>query len=280
MAVSLNPDDEQLLNVLLTSTTQQVLKSNSQRRQVVTKQATHFQRRNTMNELLENPEIYNSPFSYFATISITLLSIIQGIALNGIIVEAGIGQFAQGLNWRVIEYVYACMFIIGLWHKYMQHHQFLGWQLTFVDTIILFLFGIGEAFMSTVLRDPSGVGRIHISVTSGFIVGTFAYWYAFYQMRAPYAQAIYKKHYGSAYEKVYPAMVAYERKSRNWTAFVAVILAIIATLCFFQPDLSKILSYLAVAVFAIYLWRMDLNGWLKNKEKWENLCKEGRDVLK
>ena len=93
--MTLNPDDEQLLKNLLVTTSEQVRKPNSQRRQVVTKEATHFQRRKIMNDLLDQPQIYTSPFSYFAGVSITLLSIIQGIALNGIIVDAGIGEFAK-----------------------------------------------------------------------------------------------------------------------------------------------------------------------------------------
>ena len=162
----------------------------------------------------------------------------------------------------------------------MQHHQFLGWQLTFVDTILLFLFGIGEAFMIAVLRDPHAIGRIHICVTSGFIVGTLAYWYASHQMRAPYAQEICRKHYNSIYEKVYPAMVAYEQKSRNLTALMALLLGAIATICFFQPFLSRYLSYVSVGLFALYLWYMDLNRWLKNKKRWEELCQEGKRILK
>jgi hypothetical protein len=75
---------------------------------------------------------------YFAGAYNTLLSIVQGIALGALVYH-----FYNPANFSffpIIKHVIVLFVICTIWHRYVTHSQFVFWRLSFLDTIIPFLF--------------------------------------------------------------------------------------------------------------------------------------------
>jgi len=45
------------------------------------------------------------------------------------------------------RFTFIGLFVILVWHKYINHHQFLGWQTSWVDSVILLIIGLGESLL-------------------------------------------------------------------------------------------------------------------------------------
>src|SRR5258706_11315060 len=228
-----------------------------------------------MKAPLELLKTHNPPFSYFSTVSMTLLSIVQGIALTGII-EVASNRLATGYSWRVFEDLVAICFTAALWHRYVIHHQFVGWQLTWIDTVIIVTFGIIEGLMVGALRDPNGVGKVHFFIFLGYFGGIFAYSYSIARVRNTYVKRVFRQHYRSQGEQIYLALLGHEYQSRWIVLIFAFILAILASACLWRPDLSGVVSPVSSLLIITYLIRWDLERYLTNDKKWEEMCEIGR----
>lgn len=96
--------------------------------------------------ILSCPAIHDPPFTYFSSAYMTLLSIIQAFVIAWCLTSA-FEVFGKG-NTNLACFLWqACLlpmllFASILWHKYVNHHQIAGWQLTWRDTIIVVLFGL------------------------------------------------------------------------------------------------------------------------------------------
>jgi hypothetical protein len=231
------------------------------------------------NDLLTDPRIYAPPFGYFSSVSMTMLSIVQGIAFVGII-SLGATQFSHGLNWRILEYIVSSCMVVGLWHKYVQHQQFVGWQFTILDSLFLFLFGVIEGVLVLFLGNPSTIGYVHLCVTAGFFLGTFAYSYTIYQMHQAYVYKVCENHYKARNDAIYTGILGYEYRSRFVTTLCGGIFLLIAIPSFINPQFSIWSSILSILLFIVYLAFMDLNYWLRNGKGWKSLQDIGRDNLK
>lgn len=97
--------------------------------------------------LLSCPAIHDPTFTYFSSAYMTLLSIIQAFViawclsnLLDIFQNTSI-DFSYKILWTTCI-IPILLFAITLWHKYVNHHQIAGWQLSWKDTVLVVLFGI------------------------------------------------------------------------------------------------------------------------------------------
>lgn len=240
-----------------------------------------------MSSPLNNEKIQNTPFSYFSTVYITLLSIFQSMAFAGIILSALDNKFEDGVrfDFDLITYFNCILFVAVLWHKYVNHHQIIGWQITKVDTMIIVGFGICEGLMILSLKhDP---WMVHVWIALQISLGVIAYTYAEYQIKQDYVKDIFIRYYEEDGESIYYAMIGFERKSRDENIFLAYLLIIVAVIAFcaknykFPNDvtLTNYLSIPSIIILSYALWKWDLKQCLR-KETWIKLQDFGKDIVK
>lgn len=186
---------------------------------------------------------YVAPASYFASAYMTLLSVVVGGILARVLVEFGMTFSLRGswgdIDWNWLYYAAVLVYVVGLWHKYVTHHQFVGWQFSMLDTSIVVLFGVTQAVMLSALKglDPGSAGAsrpdeamVLGSIVFGCVIGVVAYARALARHVSPSAKVLFDKHYRcpgeprcSAGERAYTAMREYERSALVGTAVLLLI---------------------------------------------------------
>ncbi len=95
--------------------------------------------------LINCRKIHEPCFPYFSIVYMTLLSVMQGIVFASVIMPTV--YFAEKLDYNALLCFSVLIFSIVLWHKYVNHHQILGWQLGPFDTINIAFFGLLQTIM-------------------------------------------------------------------------------------------------------------------------------------
>jgi len=225
------------------------------------------------NMPLDLKQYHNPPFGYFSSVYMTLHSVFQSFAFAGIMTAAATRfTFDLGgeIDWRWPEYVVSGLVVLMLWHKYVSHHQFIGWQLTIWDTIIVAGFGLIEGLMVATLNHRDAEGVVHLLIALLFFGGVVAYWHAGRQTAKPYVKHIFDEHYKEHAEAMYHAIVGFENVSQSATLKIGITLVGIAVLCLWKPELSRYLSAASVVLLCVFLWKWDLNRWLQG-DRWKSL---------
>ncbi|HXR82404.1 MAG TPA: hypothetical protein VN763_15870 [Saprospiraceae bacterium] len=130
--------------------------------------------------------------SHFPTIYLTVISLLQGIALS-IIVPNFITYLDIVENpWshvEVIPMVLMLLIIFIVWHHYAIGIFFLRWFPNIIDTIIPFVVSIGQFYLMSFLKIENSITEIDVvSWTLGFaffmMIGSAAYFAAYFRIDA------------------------------------------------------------------------------------------------
>lgn len=107
----------------------------------------------------------------FGTVYLTLISIVQGVAL-GFLAQATAGSYdTLGID-RIGRTVGAILIIIAVWQEYMVKATAFSWVPTILDTIFPFLLGVGEFLLAAAILKPLAHYLLLVCVFYG--VGAFA----------------------------------------------------------------------------------------------------------
>ena len=98
-----------------------------------------------LKPLINCRKIHEPCFPYFGSVYMTLLSVMQGIVFASTVVPTI--SFLEQLKWDWLLCFSVLIFSIVLWHKYVNHHQILGWQLGPFDTVNIAVFGLLQTVM-------------------------------------------------------------------------------------------------------------------------------------
>ena len=252
--------------------------------------------------LLNCSKIHEPCFPYFGSVYMTLLSVMQGIVLASIVLP--FAYFFKEKSIEAILFVPVLVFSVVLWHKYVNHHQILGWQLGPMDTVIVTSFGLLQAFMvNTVIKNYQGItsGKyilvplvfdhqvisILTGVTISSLLGAFAYAHAGSKASEKYVKAVIVAHYNSCPkykqrdshcilqpEELYNLLIGFE----TWCligsfkitlySFANLVLYLISTRLFEVKFIAS--SFCSVVLFLIvycyFLWKYDFKRVISNRE--------------
>ena len=231
-----------------------------------------------MDKYKHNRKLHNPPFSYFSTIYITLVTIVQGIIFTEIMSLAidFLDCDKAGSNIKVLECLNAMVIVLIIWHKYANHHQITGWQVTIKDTSILFIFGIFEGLMIASLEYRWAIS-VHFWIALLCSFTTYAYWHAWVQLKESYVKNIFVEYYDDPKDKlfgqsIYDGMVGFESIATTYSLIVsAVTMIILALSLVFDNILFEILiPVISIIILGYWGWVLDLNQWLCEK-KWDTL---------
>ncbi|XOF34346.1 MAG: hypothetical protein ACL93V_03350 [Candidatus Electrothrix sp. YB6] len=100
---------------------------------------------NESKNLLGCSRIHEPCFPYFGSVYIALLSVMQGIVLAATL--SPFAYFVYRGSYEAILFIPILIQAVVIWHKYVNHHQVLGWQLGPLDTVLVATFGLLQAFM-------------------------------------------------------------------------------------------------------------------------------------
>jgi hypothetical protein len=124
--------------------------------------------------------------SHFPTIYLTVISLLQGIALSQLIpiLIAFFGMAEHPwMDIHMLPLMLMLLIIFIVWHHYAVGIFFLRWFPNIIDTIIPFMISIGQFFLISFVTIKTSVSDIDVdSFTKGFalffVLGSFTYFAA------------------------------------------------------------------------------------------------------
>ena len=156
-------------------------------------------------EKIPLPKLMEAVLPYQSGIYVTVLNIIQCIALAFLIVE-----FREIVKSSEMSFVCTCRsllaftVILAIWHRYASEIQYL-WQTTWFDTLKPFLIGIAECIVIFSINDTKvPMIRFIISVAFVQLLTMGMYKYAYWMRSLKVTERLYKEFY-----KDYPIFVDY-----------------------------------------------------------------------
>ena len=216
---------------------------------------------------------------YFSNVYMTLLSVIQGMVIAGVFTIAwddfkgevphNIANNSIFMKYPMHQYLILIILSIVIWHKYINHHQFLGWQIVWEDSVIMFSFGImqGLLLFFTVQNNIWFYNIISIFP----LLGALAYFHASQQHKQDYVKDIFYNHYCKR-EKcsniIYDFMTSYEIKSIKINLKIFVIFIIFAFIVniFNSLIVQIVISFLIIISLLIFLIMHDLKKMIKSQK--------------
>lgn len=247
--------------------------------------------------------LHDSPFPYFSQVYLTILSVFQSFAIAGVITVAiqAYKMPTGGTSWDSLISIFrgfsnhlaAIIFAITLWHKYANHHQFIGWQLKHWDTLIVFGFGAIEALMLVVLTTGKRLDLVQPIMGIGTLFGVLAYWYAKSQFCKEYVRDVYREHYCPTphdcrlpqgcqrhceAKDVYYALLGFEQRSIMGAFYFGLAITIFGLFAVLVPAASFSCSVLNIILMVVFLLRWDLCGQISDEDSWNALIKSGKDI--
>lgn len=229
---------------------------------------------------------HEPPFPYFASVYMTLLSVIQGIFFSCVIISC-----SENIDFNLFyfdEFFYqkinVLIVITLIWHNYINHHQLIGWQLNILDSFIIILFGLIQGIMIFSLNQHI-LSHIYFSIVGVLILGTFAYWYAEKQIQKEYVQTILIEHYkkcsGNQAINVYYFLVGFENTLKKQILYLTISIVIISCISYFKPFLKETLDFwlslISIFILIYFFSRTDLQYWIKDTN-WQRMIDLGKKI--
>lgn len=133
--------------------------------------------------------------SYQASIYVTMLNIIQCIALAFLINEVRITAQSEGVSIPYsLRAAAALVLIFVIWHRYISESQYL-WQMSWLDTLIPFLIGIFECMLVFSTSTSLPLHLFVLSFTAIQSLAFVAYLYAYARRIMPTTEKLYSQFY-------------------------------------------------------------------------------------
>jgi hypothetical protein len=234
--------------------------------------------------------LQSSPSSYFSATYMTILSVFQGIMIARVFqsfFEKKISVFFNLLYLNHILYhLLILLIIVTVWHNYMNHHQFIVWQISWKDTVIVTLFGAIESFLVyyAIVDNCKHTQKSFYYIVLGMlgvgVIGLFAYHHAHKEMNEKYISKLYQEHYKCDDKKcgladdLWWLLVGFE----DYARFLAFLFVYMFFIAFFilnsfespfnsdRPLFEFILLSSSTILVAIFLWATDLKRIIGSKE--------------
>lgn len=225
--------------------------------------------------------LHEAPANYFSTVYMTFLSVFQGIILAQLVSKAfGLmppfdsPDFRWDVNsfdHRAVRLLPVAVFAVLLWHKYINHHQFLGWQIAWKDTCLIAGFGLLEGAMvlwGWEFRNPYLIQAL-LAASLGW--GSLAYLHARQEHRKKYVQEVFGRHFAcdgvcreesspcNAAEEVRKFMLKYESLAHKVTLMLALAVFIVGVISAVARDFLSPLSPAECVVIEL-VWSLLATG--------------------
>jgi hypothetical protein len=208
-------------------------------------------------------KIHQPITNYFSGVYMTFLSIIEGSVLalifeiiksnyKSVSIDYILKDFpAYVVNNDIDRIIIIIFSSILIWHRYINHHQFLGWQITWMDSLFVLLIGLNQVALIFFIEDKYFFYLYQIILP---LLCLFAYLHAYAQHKKQYVMNIFYKHYCGVYSCsiiMYNLISNYERKSVNQLFQMCVMFVLLISFCFY---INTIFVRFLVSVFmVIYL---------------------------
>ena len=154
-------------------------------------------------EKISLPKLLDPITPYQAGIYVTVLNIIQCIALAFLINEA-----KEVIIKKEVSLVFimrsgvALTIILVVWHRYVAESQYL-WPMSWWDTLIPFLIGLTECVIVFLTNSNIPLGYFMIFIAIIQIFAASAYWHAHYKRGLEITEDLYKDAYTNNLRFVY-----------------------------------------------------------------------------
>ena len=130
--------------------------------------------------------------SYFGTIYLTVISLLQGIVLSQLVPNIIKYTELTDNGWsdiHLLPLVLMLLIVFTIWHHYAIGIFFLRWFPNIIDTVIPFVISIAQFFLLSYLDINNSVTDIEITAwTKGFaailVLGSFGYFGAAFRLEA------------------------------------------------------------------------------------------------
>lgn len=263
--------------------------------------------------LLNCTKIHEPCFPYFGSVYMTLLSVMQGIVLASIFLPAT-SLFFQNKFIEIIKAIPILILAVTLWHKYVNHHQILGWQLGPMDTIIVAAFGLLQAIMVSIANlqgslDPKYIFNgnsfnnqilyLSFCMTGSILLGIIAYAHSGAKASAEYVKKAIIGHHNSCQqynnsrnhctykpENLYSFLIGFEAHCVFGTIITGVLLLlnILLYTILIKTSIGIIYSSIISTIFIFfiiyhYLWRYEFKREISDETRIHWLTTIGDSVL-
>jgi uncharacterized protein len=241
----------------------------------------------------------------------TLLSVMQGIVFTSMVVE--VVSSIKTLNYNFLLFFSVLFFSVVLWHKYVNHHQILGWQLGPFDTINIAFFGLLQAFMvanAKAYQSANGE-EAFLRHTEYFLVIVFvsvmlaviSYAHSGSESCKDYVKNVITEHYntcskcsnGNAHciynpADLYQFLIGFEARCLIGTIEVCFYIFIDLVLLLFivfisdkTPFVLSVSSMLSIIIYFLvtlyYVWRFEFKREINDQEKMNRTLEMGRFIV-
>jgi uncharacterized metal-binding protein len=198
----------------------------------------------------------------------TLLSVVQCVILSLVLVPFGAAVLESPSAAAVA--VPFLLFVAVLWHKYVEHHQLLGWQLRSLDTYFVLLFAAIQAFgvvaalaainctndcdATSYFMPMDSFGFVLCVIAGGILLGVAAYGYSGSQAASASVEEVVKRRFvgcsdckngascAASAERIHKLMVGFEVRCIRSTLLTGVLLMLVCLGYFWLLGLLKMPS--------------------------------------
>lgn len=206
-------------------------------------------------------------FPYFSNVNMTLVSVIQSACLALFLNNVFRDIFLKDSNYIIVpgnllneyclRYLLTIITIVLVWHKYINHHQFIGWQSKWIDSFVIISFGIIEAFLIQFSHGNEHFFQFYITSILILFIGSLAYYNAYIQFNKHYVKGIYEFKFSTCNIKyscqdkscynIIDFMNIYLRKSWQYCFWGAVLLLFYVVVVYFLKNCnSSLISFLEI----------------------------------
>ncbi len=245
----------------------------------------------------------------------TLLSVMQGIVFTSMVMP--MVSSIKTWNYNFLLFFSVLFFAIVLWHKYVNHHQILGWQLGPFDTINIAFFGLLQTVMvvnaNGGYQSADGVKLIFteeaffrhtkyflILVFISVMLGAISYAHSGSESCKDYVKNVITEHYntcskcsnGNAHciykpADLYQFLIGFEARCLIGTIEVCFYIFIDLILLLFIAAISDktpfVLSVLSIIIYLLvtsyYVWRFEFKREINNQRKMNCTFEMGRFIV-
>lgn len=222
---------------------------------------------------------------YFSGVYMTFLSIIQGVILGMLlqviyekyVYNGNILYFISESNFD--RYIIIIVSSLVVWHKYINHHQFLAWHITWLDSFWLLIIGIDQAALVFFVdhKDAFYIPQMMLP-----LLGLLAFNHSAKQHQNKYVKKMFFSHYCMrrfCSEAMYNAVLNYEKKSviELVVMSVAIFVLSLIAMIYNERSVALFISVIIIIYLIIYLFKTDLTIYLNKNILL--LCSKGYSVM-
>ena len=188
-------------------------------------------------------KVFHEPVApYFADTYNTLLSVVQGVALAGLL-YIFTTEYVEHQNTDILFHTklfVVCAVIVAIWHRYVTHDQYLAWRLGVSDTLIPIVFGALQVMLSVFAsrRDPFYFSAVYTVI---LFWGGIAYENARRKHKRDHTKKIYEEHFdgNDSERKIGTHILTSIKKFENSQRNMFFILGIISLTCTITMHITK-----------------------------------------